>query len=686
MLETGNKHFTWMKWVAIAFFVLWMFFVMSAYYVVQRSFVTGQATALFQNLSSLLEFSFSVQAMGRTLLDVGVALWITFASLGIGLWLLTWLKIPTESSVESLLYGLGVGFGALGLLLFFLGLAGWIQTPVLHGLLIVATLSTGWKSIGFLRGVRFARPPVWLLVYAGLVILLALFLVLVPPISWDALSYHLKGPKLYLAAGQIQPGYDIVPIYYPALLEMLYMLALGVRGDGAAKLLHFFYYLMLLGLVTVIARNYLRVKLSWMAALFLLVVPLPLILSMQAYSDLPLAFYQVIALVAFFQWQRTENLRWLILSGILAGFALGLKYNSGITPIIIGLLLLWQFRKSRRKGIRPLLTFAIPVLLVAIPWYIKNIFFTGNPIYPFVFSGVFWDEFRAASFPESGTGIGLDAIRFLLLPYDITLGLKDSTQDGAIGPFFLIFLPLILLYAVTKLGKRAPEPFFQLLFFAGLQYSFWVMGVIASAHLWQSRFLLPAFVALCPVMAWLWQDLARFEHHQFSVQRFVSLVLGFALILNLVIQFINFFSVAPYTYVLGQDSRDDFLQRTLKGHYVMMQAINELPEDVVVQFLYEPRSYYCDRDCRPDIFLDALAHAEYLHGSVENVVSNWQENGVTHVLIFDLGLNYLMEEEGEANRSRSGVELLSTLQDEYFVPVLIREGDYSLYELKGEVN
>lgn len=681
----GWLHSPWVKWTAVTLFVLWMFFVLSAYYVVQKPSVQGQVVALAQNTAVWLNFSFSFLALTRSLLDIAAALWLAFVALGVGLWLLTWLKINSESMLVLLLYGLGLGFGALGLLVLFLGLVGWLQPVLFYALLVGLTLLTGWKSGRFLWGIRPSRPPGLILVYMSIVLFLALLQALLPPLSWDALSYHLTGPKLYLAAGQIRPGVDIAPLNYPALLEMLFMLAMAVRGDVTAKLLHFFYYFMLAGLVYVIARDYLRVKQSWMAVLFLLAAPLPLILSTQAYSDLPLAFYQVVALLAFFQWQKRRNLGWLVLSGALAGLALGLKYNSLITPLIIGLLLLWEFRKEWRRGVRPLLIFALPIFLIALPWYVKNIIFTGNPVYPFVFGGVFWDEFRAASFPEAGTGLGFDPVAYLRLPYDITLGLKDATQDGPVGPFFLIFLPLIFVYAATKLGRSAPRPFFQLLFFALMQYLFWLTGVISSAHLWQSRFLLPAFIALCPALAWLWQDLARFNHPQFSLQRFVSLALGFALILNLIIQLVNVLSFAPYNYALGQDSREFTLKRTMKEHYLAMQAINELPEDAVVQFLYEPRSYYCERDCRPDIFLDQLAHAEYLYGSPDKMAAVWRDAGVTHVLIFEAGLIFFEENGEEYGKSRllPKDETLSRLRSEFLMPVKVWEDKYSLYALKG---
>ncbi|NJN55596.1 MAG: hypothetical protein HC804_13095 [Anaerolineae bacterium] len=356
-----------------------------------------------------------------------------------------------------------------------------------------------------------------------------------------------------------------------------------------------------------------------------------------------------------------------------------MKYTSFVAPLTLVLLVAWQFRKNWRAVVRPLLTLTIPAVLVALPWYLKTFWFTGNPVYPFVFGGVYWDAYRANAYAAPGTGIGLDIVALLRLPHDLTLGLKDASADGQMGPFFLIFLPVIVVYVLARVGKGVTRPYNALLFFALLQYLFWMAGAISSAGLWQTRLMLPAFVALCPVLAWLLEDLARFDHPQFSLRRFVGLVIVFALVLNLVAQLAGWLALAPHRYVLGDDGRDATLNRILGPHYTVMQDINDLlSEDAVVAFLYEPRSYYCERDCRPDSILDELGHLEYLYGDAAGIAATWRQQGVTHVLIFDAGYNFVVVTE-LASALPQDLTLMETLKTDWLEPVMAWETGYSLY-------
>ncbi len=681
----------WVKWGAVGLFMLWLFYGLSAYYVVQKPLTGEQVALLMQQRVVWLHLSFSGTAVARSLLDVLTALWLTAVALGIGLWLLGWLRVTVPSRLETVLYGVGLGFGAMGLAVLALGLLGWLDTAVLCTFTILLTLAAIPKLIPFARGLRWQRYPRTLAFFLAFIIGLALFVALLPPHDWDGLFYHLKGPKLYLAAGQIYGGIDIPHLNFPFLQEMLFMLAMGLRNDTTAKLLHFVFIFLLAGLVYVLARDQLKVKEPWLAVLFLFTMPMILNLGVQAYNDLALAFYQVAALLALFNWQAATSAnqplsaRWLILSGVLCGLAMGLKYTSFVAPLTLALLVGWQFRKNWRGAVRPLLTIAIPAILVALPWYLKNLWFTSNPVYPFVFGGQFWDAYRDNAYAAPGTGIGLDLLTLLRLPHDLTLGLKDASADGQMGPFFLIFLPVILVYWLARLGKEVARPYHALLLFALLQYLFWMAGVMASAGLWQTRLMLPAFVALCPVLAWLLADLARFDHPQFSLRRFVGLVIVFALALNLVAQLAGWLLLAPHRYVVGTDGREATLTRILGGHYTTMQRINDqLPEEAVVAFLYEPRSYYCDRDCRPDSILDEMGHLEYLYGDAAGIAEAWRQRGITHVLMFDAGYDFVVETELKSALPQD-LTLWETLKEGWLVPVIPGEAGYSLYALPPAV-
>ena len=672
----------WIKPLLITLFVLWMFFTIAAYFVVQKPFSVEQFAIIAGQADVWMQLPISAASIGSSLLDVAVAVWIAWVATGVGLFLFTLLQIERSSVLEEAVYATGLGLGIVGLLVLGIGLIGLLQPWVLYGclgILTVVTLRPMWR---FVRQIRPSRMPRWMVVYLAVAIGLALFVALLPPHSWDAMSYHLVGPKMYLAAGQIYPGIDNPPLNYPFLQEMLYLLAMGVRGDVTAKLLHFIFNFLLAGLVFVIARDQLKVNRASFAILFLFGIPMILTLSTQAYNDLPLAFYQVIALLAFVRWRQEPSNGWLILAGVFCGFGMGMKYTSFVTPLVLALFVAASFKGRWHEAIRPLLILTIATTVIVLPWFIKNLFFTGNPVYPFLFDGLYWDEFRAASFAGAGTGIGFDLLAILRLPYEISVGIGDASQDGAVGAFILLFLPLVVAYAITPLGKDAKRPFKYLILFALAQYAFWVFGVIFSQAVRQSRFLLPAFVVLCPVMAWILEDLVRFDSEQFSLRRVLGMVIVFVLLLNLIGQLLQWLPLAPHTHVLGPESREQVLTRILGPQFEAVERINQLPEASVILYLWEPRSYYCELDCREDVLLDNLSHAEYLYSDLDGIVNAWHEEGITHVLSFDAGYQFLVEnpENEVGTRLTQDPDLVDALFANYLQPIAEWGDAYSLYQ------
>lgn len=683
-MSSTHRFPPWLQWGGVALFLAWLFFALISYYVVQKPFDPLKLAALATHSADWLRFSFSLSAVFRSLLDVLTAVSLSLIALGVGYWILDGLFRPINlSALARGVLAMGAGFGAIGIAVLLLGMAGWLQTAVLYTFTLLLALIALPKLIPFLRQARPTAPPRWLAVYLFLALGMALFVALLPPTSFDGLLYHLTGPKLYLQAGGIYPGIDNPPLYFPFLFEMLYLWGMGLRGDVAAQLLHFVFLFMVAGLVYAIARDSLGLKDGWTAVIFFFSIPMALTFSTWAYVDLGLVFCQVAAIYTFSLWQQNRHPRGLAFSGAWAGLAMGFKYTSFITPVTLVLLIAWEYRREWRAAIRPLLVFGITAVLVGCPWYIKNWLFTGNPTYPFVFGGQFWDDFRSTAYAASGTGIGLDPVALLRLPYDLILGWKDAAQDGFPGAWPLIFLPLFLLYSFTHLGKEAPATFRHLLLFALAQFAFWTVGVISSHALWQVRLLLSAFVALCPAMAWIFHDLPRFDHPQFSLRRFVNMALVFSFALNLVGQLLNWLPLSPWNYVLGTDSREQVLTNLLGLHYQAMQSINQLPANSNVVLLWEPRSYYCDRPCHPDTLLHDFPHLEYLYGDAPGIANAWREQGVTHILAYEGGFRYLLGANNAWLRPKNA-NLWAELQQNYLLQVENWQDVYVLYQIQPQ--
>ena len=113
--------------------------------------------------------------------------------------------------------------------------------------------------------------------------------------------------------------------------------------------------------------------------------------------------FTLAALYAITTYQTTPSSGWLRVTGILAGLAMGVKYTSFVLPLACGLLLLP--RRPFNKAFTSAAQFSFIALCSALPWYVRNAILMGNPFYPFVLGGRYWDSFRADWYAGAGTGI-----------------------------------------------------------------------------------------------------------------------------------------------------------------------------------------------------------------------------------------------------------------------------------------
>jgi 4-amino-4-deoxy-L-arabinose transferase-like glycosyltransferase len=683
---------TLIAWLIPLSLILWIFFVLASFFVVQKPFSAATAAAL-----------------GRVSLDLLAAGWLSGVALLLGRWLLARIFPVTLSFSEYLIFSPALGLGVLALLGLGAGLLGLFQPLLFYGLTLLLSLVLSPQLLSLYR--HWARrsvgsgPGRWITLYllatAGLTLLLALL----PPTDWDGLFYHLTGPKLYLAAGLVE-GVDIPHLSFPALMEMLFTWSMLLRGDIAAKLLHTLFAFLLAGLVYLVGANFLNKKSAWLGVVILASMPMIHTLAGWAYNDLALAFYQLAALYGWLKYQvakdsaetavleRREAGRWLGFSGLMAGLAMGLKYTSFVTPLVIGLLILWPALSSLRRGLGraalfDFIIFCTVTLLVAAPWYLKNWFFTGNPVYPFLyglFGGQFWDPFRAEWYAAANSGIGWQPGTLLALPWLLTLGLRDANYwDGRTGPLLLLFLPLMigygLFYGRGKATATRPPALDALLIYGLAHFAFWTLGVVWSRALWQSRLLLPGLVALAPVAGWLWADLPRFDRPAFSLSRFANLGLGLTLALTLIDISLLTLKIDPLPYLTGLESEEAYLTRRLGSHYAALDHLNEtLPAGAVVAFLWEPRSYFCRVECRPDSILDEFPHLVDRYRSAPAIAAYWRQSGVSHVLIHRTGLNFVLSDlPGTVDTM-----VLAGLEAEHLILVQDIAGSYQLYALEPE--
>ena len=631
------------RWAIVAVSFLWLAFVYASYYLVQQQRPLDGG---------------NLQAIGSTLLDLLTAAMILAVSAGLGRRICRWAGIRLEGMGEQLLLGCGVGLGALSMMVLGVGLLGWLNRWAIATLLGGAALVSLSDLVALGRVCRAwrldERPARGLGIYLFGTLALALLVALSPPVDWDGLFYHLTLPRLYLEQGRISPLTDMPHQYFPGLMEMLYAAAMGLSGEGAAKLLHFGYMLLLGGAIYLLARRHVGPSYGWHAVAAYAATPMVPVLGGWAYNDLTLAFYQVTALYALLNWFRGKERCWLVLSAILSGLAMGIKYTAFVCPLtLIAFILLHmgRGRASARERARALALYCGAALLVAAPWYLRSLAFTGNPVYPFafrLFGGPGWDEWRAAWYARSGSGLGWDLGELLKLPWTLTLGLRDMNfYDGRAGPLYLLALPFALAWAARLYGRRdgRPPAMGYLLVYALVQYAFWVVGAVSSRSLFQSRLLLPALAVLCAPLAYLFGELGELDTRALSLRRLIGMTVVLVLAANLCYQFLQTVRIAPLGVLVGEESRDAFLQRNLGAHYAAMELVNEhVPEEGRVLFLWEPRSYYCRRRAQPDAILERWAWLRHRYDDdLGEIARALRAEGYTHVLHHRAGLEFMRQ-------------------------------------------
>jgi Dolichyl-phosphate-mannose-protein mannosyltransferase len=663
------------RWAAIVTAViLWVFVIVAAYFWAHKPFDAGM-----------------VGGLARSLLSVAVWLGMVWVSMALGL-RITGQSLADESPAVRLALAAGIGLGLLSLLTLALGLVGLLRPLVAWGLMVAlgALLRRDLRAaLADLRAAGHLRPASgfqrWVALYIGVSLALIFMAALAPPTAWDALVYHLTGPRLFVQAGRVAHPIDLPYLGFPQLGEMQFTLGILLVGDGPASLLHFGYGLLALIVTAALAQRVFGASAAWLAAALLASVPTFLSLMSRAYVDVTLLFYATAACYAFVRWRecRAGGQNWLLVMGALCGFAAGVKYTAIAIPLALGLSVAWT---SRRDGLRAVAGRLVPLgavcVILTLPWLLKNWLTTGNPFYPFFFQGAYWDAWRAWWYDRSGSGLATTAPwRLVLAPLEATvLGTEGGEPyDATIGPLLLVAAPLLVVaWRSLKAEERAITG--HLLFFFGVNYALWLAGLARSALLVQTRLLLPVFGVAAVLGAAGLDRLAGLRRPQLDVGWLVRAVVSLTLALLLFSTLAAFLRSNPLPVALGLESRDDYLARRLGVYHLALQGVNALPPGSRVVFLWEPRSYACRVDCWPDALLDRFLHMTQLYSDADAIAQAWVQAGVTHVLLYRSGMQAIVEAKFDPVAPRD-LAIMADLQSRHLSPVGEWGDAYALYRL-----
>ena len=533
----------------------------------------------------------------------------------------------------------GVLLGLVATVYLLAGLGGFVASPLLNGFVAASLAAVAvFFCYAFAAALRHTNWVGRLIGLAILVIIVCeILLGLVPPVARDELTHHLAIPKLYVRAGRIVE----VPIapyaYFPMLLDMLYTPWVYWGLDSVPKLVHALYgYLTGLLLYAYLGRRMNGVY-GLLGFFFFISVPSVLRLSHWAYVDLGVTFYSTAALLCLLRWREEKTARgWLILAALSAGFAMATKPNGNLAFLLLFALFLFMLAGEPKRGIRTIvaetLLFGFLAALPFLPWLAKNWQQTGNPFYPMM-AGFFQSQAAPAQEEVSSfVSLGIFAKREWLygesgwqiaaLPLRLFFfGQDDNPQyfDGVLSPILILLLP----WAFK--GKWGEEKKL-LLGFAGLFLAFALVLVDLRAR--YVLLMVPPLVILFAYGVFNLYLSAKRPAYLFAV------LLAFAAY-HVSYLWRYFHDVAPLAYLSGQETRVNFLTRSLTEYPVLEYANRTLPAQAKVYLIfagrrayYWEREYYHDGGELPGLLLSAIRAAR----QPADIEKKLEQKGITHLM------------------------------------------------------
>jgi hypothetical protein len=305
--------------------------------------------------------------------------------------------------------------------------------------------------------------------------------------------------------------------------------------------------------------------------------------------------------------------------------------------------------------------FLAVAFLVASPWYVKNCILTTNPTYP-LFDN-FFKVFQHANTNDAGASgiqtigsLGIFGRREILfgenfwetifIPIRMFFQGEDGSAryfDGVLNSILICMLPFVFI-------KNSSGSNREKLLFLSFSAFFFFMAYFSAVI--RARYILPVipFLAILSVMGI--NNLFGWISEKSRTFRNVGIVGIFAVLtvflLPNVLYMKNYVdTVRPFGYLLGKETRDEFLTRNVAS-YAVMRYINEnLPRDSKIFLMFTGRrGYYLDRSyyCERSFGMNTAKGIVEASKSKEGLQSYLNSLGCTHILIrSDLFDKYLRD-------------------------------------------
>lgn len=542
------------------------------------------------------------QALLNGLFALGLLAIVLSIALAVGGALLGWLQLSPLTRLEAICLAVALGVGVLSYQLLALGLLGALAPLPIAIVLAVDAFAFRRKLTSHLTGMNLAWTDLrkrWqsldpshrlMIVFAIFMGILTLLRALTPPWSYDALMYHLEAPRAFLESGRIFPSRQQLWLNMPLSIEMLFTIGMAFGSDTFAKLINLSLAVLLVGSTYVFARRFVGDPIALVSVAILLGMPVIPYWASIANVDFGWATFQLLGFYAIFSWWRWGGRPWLLAAGVLLGLALGSKYAAIVGFASVIALVLWIGRKSKFHSVSlDVATFLIPGLIVASPWYLKNLLWLGDPTFPILSS-------------MAGTA---DRSMSLLVAYWKSYGPAHTFVDWLSIPVRLYTQPAV--FDETAPFLSGPSALFPLLLAYPLIAKHRVVTISLALALGQlvalasvalvMRHLLPLYPLLCIAAAYVIRTIGSSARTPKLLGGSMRWIVLLTLSASLLIQVGLFLRLSPLGVIVGVESSDQFLRRSVSTYSAMSHAIEKLPSGNRLLTTGDGRLYYCRERC-----------------------------------------------------------------------------------------
>jgi hypothetical protein len=321
---------------------------------------------------------------------------------------------------------------------------------------------------------------------------------LAPLTGSDALHYHFTMQALYLADGFHAP-WSLLHGFFCGLSHQLILAGLAL-GSGQLAQGWLFFGGAIGALATMrLAQLWIGGVWPWLAALAFALTPVAFWQTTAAGApDIWMCAFVPLCLLAILQARINSSSSFIVLAGALAGAIAGTKYTGLIfaAALLVGFLV--AFRSEGCSSVAKSWLFFVCATVVGIWPYLRNWFWTGDPVFPFLFSRIHHASplvngtALTSILLDTGASHTFSLWAFLKFPLFAAV---DQSHLGAwqlLGPLVLIFGP----FAIWQFRKNAEGQTVLVVWILG------ALGIGATSAM--SRFLLPLLpVALAASVAGL---------------------------------------------------------------------------------------------------------------------------------------------------------------------------------------